>query len=192
MAGISTARPITVEEARDLARSLLAGRPERWQHTVGVVCRAAALAVTVGADDPAVLLAAAWLHDIGYGEPVVDTGFHPLDGARYLDRHGWSPRVSALVAHHSAAEVVAAARGLSTALGAYPREDSAVSDALTYADQTVGVGGRRVNIGDRMAEMLTRHGPDSANARVHHLREPRLLAAAHRVQLRLADACRPR
>ena len=30
------------------------------------------------------MTAAAWLHDIGYAPAVDDTGFHPLDGARYL------------------------------------------------------------------------------------------------------------
>jgi hypothetical protein len=34
--------------------------------------------------------------------------------------------------------------------------------------------------------MLDRHGPDSPNARAHHLRGPYLLAAAARVRRRLA------
>ena len=34
------------------------------------------------------LVAAAWLHDIGYAPELVETGFHPLDGARYLRREG--------------------------------------------------------------------------------------------------------
>jgi hypothetical protein len=31
-------------------------------------------------------VAAAWLHDIGYAPAIAEsgTGFHPLDGARYL------------------------------------------------------------------------------------------------------------
>ena len=41
-----------------------------------------------------VLVAAPWLHDIGYAVEVTDTGFHPLDGACYLaspgaPRSGW-------------------------------------------------------------------------------------------------------
>ncbi len=39
------------------------------------------------------LVAAAWLHDIGYAPEVTDTGFHPLDGARYLVGLGIAERV---------------------------------------------------------------------------------------------------
>ncbi|WP_349497869.1 HD domain-containing protein [Actinoallomurus iriomotensis] len=64
--------------ARDLARQLLERPlPRRWAHTQGVAGRAESLA---GEAD--LLAAAAWLHDIGYSPEVVDTGFHPLDGAR--------------------------------------------------------------------------------------------------------------
>lgn len=40
----------------------------------------------VVSEDTDVLVAAAWLRDIGYAPEVVDTGFHPLDGARWLRR----------------------------------------------------------------------------------------------------------
>jgi HD superfamily phosphodiesterase len=33
---------------------------------------------------PDLLEAAAWLHDIGYSPEIAVSGFHPLDGARYL------------------------------------------------------------------------------------------------------------
>ena len=45
--------------------------------------RARGLAPVLGADAD-LLEAAAWLHDIGYAPSLVATGFHPLDGARYL------------------------------------------------------------------------------------------------------------
>ncbi|MFF0177015.1 DNA methyltransferase family protein [Micromonospora profundi] len=32
---------------------------------------------------------AAWLHDIGYAPEIVDTGFHALDGGRWLLREGF-------------------------------------------------------------------------------------------------------
>lgn len=51
--------------------------------------RAAELAVTVPADDRSILIAAAWLHDIGYAPGIQETGFHPLDGGLYLRRAGW-------------------------------------------------------------------------------------------------------
>ena len=175
-------------DARDVAQVLLAGLPERWQHTVGVARRAAEVAATVGPDDSDVLEAAAWLHDIGYAAELRDTGFHPLDGARHLRETGWAPRIAGLVAHHSGALCVAHVRGLAAALSRYPREDSAVSDALTYADQTVGPYGRSMSFDQRLADMLARHGQDSPNAAAHARRAPLLRAAVDRVELRLAGS----
>src|SRR6266508_2813515 len=106
-----TVRTVRVHEARDVAQAVLSGLPSRWRHTVGVARCAEELAATLDADDGEQLVAAAWLHDIGYAEDLVDTGFHPLDGARFLDRHRWPSRISALVAHHSGAAFVATARG---------------------------------------------------------------------------------
>lgn len=110
-----------------------------------------------------------------------------LDGARYLDRWRWPARLSALVAHHSGACFVATVRDLGAELDEYSREESAVSDALTYADQTVGPAGRRMTLQERAADMLDRHGPDSPNAQVHHVRWPYLLGVAERVERRLSS-----
>ena len=105
-------RPVTVHDARDIAQVVLGGNPRRWQHTIGVARRAEQLAVLVEPADRDILLAAAWLHDIGHAEELIDTGFAPVDGARFLDRHVWPRRISALVANHSGASFIAAARGL--------------------------------------------------------------------------------
>ncbi len=171
--------------ARDLAWLALGATESRWLHTAAVARRAEDFLDTVPDGDRDVLLCAAWLHDIGYGDLARDTGFHPLDGARLLDRRRWPARISGLVAHHSGACVMAREWGLADELAAYPDEASAVSDALTYADQTTGFRGERLPIDERIADMLRRHGPDSLNARVHHLRGPLLLAAAQRVERRL-------
>ncbi|GAA3206767.1 HDIG domain-containing protein [Dactylosporangium siamense] len=179
---------VGVAAARDLAESLLTDLPLRWAHTAGVARRAAELCATMDAADRDRVVTAAWLHDIGYAEPVIDTGFHPLDGARFLRRSGWTARISALVAHHSGACYVAEVRGLHHELAEFPRELSPVADALTYADQTIGPDGTRVDVRARMAEMLARHGATSDNARVHHLRAPDILAAAERVEHRLRGA----
>jgi len=176
------AAPCTTGAARALAERLLDPLPERLEHSAGVAARAAELTDAVAPADRELLVAAAWLHDIGYAPALRRTGFHPVDGARYLATRGWTPRVCALVAHHSGA-IFTAPPG---ALAAFADERSPVSDALAYADQTVGPWGRRTSITARMAEMLGRHGPDSAQARAHHARGPYLLAAAARVEARLA------
>jgi putative nucleotidyltransferase with HDIG domain len=178
-----------VHRARDLAQRLLTELPERWRHTIGVARRAEAAAGTVGGDAE-LLLAAAWLHDIGYAEAVRDSGFHPLDGARYLTAEGWPARVAGLVAHHSGARCVARVRGLAADLARFAHEESPVTDALIYADQTVGPNGRSMEVEDRLADMLRRHGPGSPNAVAHAQRAPLLRAAVRRVEQRLAAARR--
>jgi HD superfamily phosphodiesterase len=70
--------------AEHLAQTLLQDSlPRRWAHVQGVAAQAHSLAPVLG-NDADLLEAAAWLHDIGYAPGLVATGFHPLDGARYL------------------------------------------------------------------------------------------------------------
>jgi HD superfamily phosphodiesterase len=103
---------MSAAEARALARQHLdPALPGRWRHVQGVGARGAEIAVRLGlADD--VLACAAWLHDIGYGPDLADTGFHPLDGARFLRRIGAGDCLARLVAHHSCAVYEARVRGL--------------------------------------------------------------------------------
>ena len=61
-------------------------------------------------DDPVV--AAAWLHDVGYSPALQDTGLHALDGAVFLAGRGVEPLVVSLVAFHTGAEFEAEERGL--------------------------------------------------------------------------------
>ena len=181
-----------VHLARDLAQRVLVDLPQRWRHTIGVARRAEGLLGTLNSDgDGEVLLTAAWLHDIGYAAVLRDTGFHPVDAARYLQAQGWPSRVVGLVANHSEALCVAQVRGLADEVVRFPRENSAVSDALVFADQTVGPNGRVTTVEHRMADMLQRHGPDSPNAVAHPQRAPLLLAAVHRVERRLAALEQP-
>ena len=103
--------------AAELARKLLeVPLPRRWSHVQGVAAQARSLAPILG-DDADLLEAAAWLHDIGYSLELADTGFHPLDGARYLrDVEHADPRLCRLVANHSCAILEADERGLADVL----------------------------------------------------------------------------
>jgi putative nucleotidyltransferase with HDIG domain len=174
-----------VDAARAIAEALLGGMGDRWRHTVGVAEQAAAVAGRLGLD-PDVLVAAAWLHDIGYAKPIAHTGFHPLDGAVHLTVEGWPARIAGLVAYHSGARFVAEVKGFGERLSAFPDERSLVADALTYADQTTSPRGERVDPESRYAEMLLRHGPCSANALVDPVRRPHLRAIMARVEPLLA------
>ena len=186
-AGTPADSPLIVQ-ARARAKALLhKNLPERWHHSLGVATRAKELAGTVPPGDCGLLVAAAWLHDIGYTPRLKLTGFHPLDGGLYLREHGWDEAICVLVAHHSGARFVPVERGFTQLLDTFSFTESPLTDALTYADQTVGPGGKRMTITYRINEAISRHGPDSPNARARVDRVPYLLAVAARVEQRLAS-----
>lgn len=85
------------------------GNGDRWLHVQPVAVCADGLRPVVAAEDGDLLVAAAWFHDIGYSPALRDTGFHPLDGARYLASLGHE-REAGRVAHHSGARFVAEVR----------------------------------------------------------------------------------
>ena len=90
------------------ASAQLSDMGDRWKHVQAVAARAQTAGQALDTEeDRAALLAAAWLHDVGYAPGVAATGFHPLDGARHVRRLG-QERVAGLVAHHSAANAEAA------------------------------------------------------------------------------------
>ncbi|MFD9982948.1 HD domain-containing protein [Streptomyces massasporeus] len=132
----------TPQGAAALAESLLPQLGNRWLHTQAVAARAREASAAVSEADRDLLVAAAWLHDIGYAPELRETGFHPLDGARHLEALGALARPVRLVAHHSGAVYEAEQRGLSAELAAYEREDSPVLDALIFADMTTGLAGQ--------------------------------------------------
>jgi hypothetical protein len=144
--------------------------------------RAEAVAVTVAPSDRDLLVAAAWLHDIGYADELVDTGFHPLDGASYLLASGAPLRLAALVAHHSEANLLAQPHGLASQLAEFPREDGCVRDALVYADMTAGPTGQRMRVSDRLDDIRVRHAAEDPILFVARCnREPLIRAAVVRV-----------
>jgi hypothetical protein len=177
--------PQMVAIAADLTQHILDSDPDRLAHSKAAARRAEFLTLAVEPECAALLVAAAWLHDIGYAPGLRDTGFHPIDGARHLQTIGWPPAICNLVAHHSGARFVARVLQLDRQLEAYPFSKDAVSDALTVADQTTGPHGEAMTIEERMRDMLRRHGADSPNALAHPLREPYVRAAASRVAERL-------
>jgi hypothetical protein len=100
---------------------------------------------------------AAWLHDVGYGESVAATGFHPVDGANWLEGLGLPPGVVALVAHHSGARFEAEERGLGDVLARFPEPDRDQLDVLTLIDMSTSPTGRRISVQERLAEILKRY-----------------------------------
>lgn len=153
----------TVKWARSLAEGLLADAlPRRWAHTQGVARQARCFAGQLG-EDATVVEAAAWLHDIGYAPAIAKTGFHPLDGARYLrDVQAADEMLCDLVAHHSGAAVEAEQRGMTRELADFgpPDRHDRLLSALTAADMTTTPDGLVTSPADRVAEVLTRYPSD--------------------------------
>ena len=153
-----TESPVTAE---DLARELLARMPDRLAHTEGVARKAEEAAVVFEPDEAAGLVAAAWLHDIGYSPGLVGIRMHALDGGWFLQSRHYPERVCQLVAHHSGARFEARERGLLSRLEwSFPQPDPALLDALTYADMTTSPRGLPVSFDERIAEILRRYPPD--------------------------------
>ncbi|HME77045.1 MAG TPA: HD domain-containing protein [Mycobacterium sp.] len=175
-----------IPAARDLVGRILEEDPERVHHCAEVAVRAQALVATVPPSAAETVVAAAWLHDIGYGSRLRDSGYHPLDGAQYLRREGWPEAVCDLVAHHSGSRFVARVRGLDDRLSEFNFVEDGLSDALTVADNTAGPDGTIMTLDERLRDKLKRHGPDSPNAKANPERDDYIRAAARRVADRLA------
>lgn len=186
---------LSVESIRDVASArIAAGRllgfaAPRWAHVSGVAFAALGASSSCEQSDADLLVAAAWVHDIGYAERLAETGFHPLDGARYLRTIGTSERLCRLVANHTSAQVEAGVRDLADALAAeFPPECSPVADALTFADLTTDPRGETTTVEARIAEILNRYGPGNPVSEATRRAAPDLIATVRRVEARLAAA----
>ncbi|WP_218022483.1 HD domain-containing protein [Nocardia amamiensis] len=154
----------------------------RWRHVQGVA-RQARQAVDV-VDDRDLLLAAAWLHDIGYAPSIRRTGFHPVDGAEFLRREGVPERLCALVANHSCACIEARNRNI---VINWPDEQTALRDALWWADMTTTPTGETTDVRTRIAEVRERYGPDHVVSRSLAEAAPELIEAADRTEKLLRE-----
>lgn len=169
-----------------MARSILGeALPRRWAHVQGVAGKAHRVAASLALSGE-VVVSAAWLHDVGYAPGVVETGFHPLDGARYLAGLGAPERVVNLVARHSNAILEAELRGIGDLVASFPDERGALRDALWYCDLTTSPDGQPVSAPDRIAEIKERYGPGHIVTRFITDGAPELLAAVERTERRLA------
>jgi len=174
--------------AGHLAQALLQEPlPRRWAHVQGVAARARGLAPVLGGDAD-LMEAAAWLHDIGYEPGLAATGFHPLDGARYLrDAQHAGPLLCRLVAHHSCALIEAGERGLAGILGReFEPPPDALASALTFCDMTTSPDGEPVPVDRRLEEIHHRYGPGHLVSRSIQRATPMILRAVEQVQDRTA------
>ena len=152
---------------------------DRWVHlsTVGGVAEELAKRCELVTES---VVSAAWLHDIGYSHDLAATGFHPLDGARFLESVGCPDEVVALVGHHTGAAYEAEERGLIDEWRELPTPESAALDVLTMVDLAVGPAGQLQLDVDRVAGMLSRYGEDDPVHRAVTRSRDLLLASSAR------------
>jgi putative nucleotidyltransferase with HDIG domain len=178
-------------EAFAVARGELAcSMPQRWAHSQGVARRARLLAKTTADGD--LLRSAAVLHDVGYAPRLASTGFHPLDGARFLRQHQANDRLVRLVANHSFALLEAEERGLRAQLETeFPLlEEPLLVDALVWCDMTTTPDGLPTTAAERITEILNRYGLDSVVGRFIRRAAPEIHRAVQRVDSVLAGQLR--
>ena len=94
---------VLAERARRVAEVRLAPMATRLAHVRGVAAAAERLVERIDPLEAEALVAAAWLHDVGYAPSVRSTGFHSLDGAVFVRAEGFPALVVSLVAYHTGA-----------------------------------------------------------------------------------------
>lgn len=172
--------------AAETAERLIGSLGDRWLHVQAVAHEARRVAPVLPAEDRELLVAAAFLHDVGYAPSLNRLGFHSVDGARFLRAHD-QEQLASLVAHHSGARFEAEERGLVAELAAFPVEDGPIMDALIFADMTIGPSGQPMTLDERIEEVRRRYPPDDPVHRAIVRARPLLQAAIDRIQDRLDD-----
>lgn len=176
-----------VEWARALAEQLMPPLGRRWNHVRTVADRAATLPFE--GSDRELLVAAAYVHDIGYSPQLSTAGFHPLDGARHLRACG-QEELARLVAHHTNARYEAALRGIDGFEDEFPYGATVLDDALTFCDLTTSPDGELVTLEERVAEIAERYGPDHIVSRAVLAGTPDFERGRERIQRLCAAAGR--
>lgn len=164
---------------------MLATVGTRLHHTRTAVEHAARARETLAEPWRSALVPAVWLHDIGYHPSLTGSGFHPLDGARFLRAGGWAAEICDLVAWHTAAEAEATLRNLIPQLGRFGKPPRPAIDAISWADLRSSPTGETVTVSDRLDEILTRYPPGSVVHRAVQAARVDLLEAADRVEAKL-------
>ncbi|MCX6434201.1 MAG: HD domain-containing protein [Actinobacteria bacterium] len=182
---------LLVRDAQTLAHTLLSGDPRRLAHVRGAALIAGMAAGALRVDQPETLVAAAWLHDIGYAPSLRRTGFHPLDGAMFLARKGWPDSVVLLVAHHSHAAVLAPYYGVHHHMSLLDHAPGNGDDIITFSDLRAGTNGMGADPRDRIDDMRRRHADRTfVPSDIREARYRMMLTAAARVNAAINGATR--
>jgi hypothetical protein len=146
--------------ARRVSTQLLADIGPRWRLVQHVARAAHEQSGHLDPDERDLVVASAWLHDVGYATSISLSGLHSLDGARHINILGYPQAIIGLVAYHTGAMYEAEERGLLDQLLRFDPPPERLLDALTLADLSVGPGGSHSDPEDRIAEILQRYEPE--------------------------------
>lgn len=169
----------SITKAAHMATAFIAGIEPRMTHIRSAAAKAGGLAPRFfpDRDEQALVVAAVWLHDIGYSPALAQTGFHPLDGARWLVGQG-QDELASLVAYHSDALEQAAGLGLLKALHEIPPIPNSLHQQFVDGiDGTTGPCGEAFTVDERIAEVAQRYGVEHRVTQAMMQARPRLLAA---------------
>lgn len=157
-----------IDAAAALAAELLDGVGSRLDHSIAVAHRAEQLTANWVQDQREQVIAASYLHDIGYSPKCRRTGWHPYDGARWLAKHDHDSALCRLVMWHTAAWHEGRLRGLlddAVAQFGQPNPESIGSAILAAADLSTGPAGQLMTIDERLADIKRRYSSTSVVAR---------------------------
>jgi hypothetical protein len=173
-------------EAPAVATELLTGVETRLAHSRAVARQSAVVSSVLDSSWCSALHDAAWLHDVGYAPSVAATGFHPLDGARWLRANGWRPDVCSLVAWHTRAGAEAELRRLITPLEReFTPPPILAQSALVWADLTSSPTGERCTVFGRLDDILRRYPLDSVVHRATNANLLDLVGDVDRIETRI-------
>jgi protein-tyrosine phosphatase len=174
--------------ARELAeREIGPTLPRRRLHDAAVDELAAAVAAILPEDERDLFLATLAIHDIGFSPAAAETGFQPIDGARYLEAAGAPERLVALIANNVSAAIEAELRGHDEAYERWPDEASALRDAVWFCCITTAADGSPIDVDERIDAWLGQYPEPVVPEFVRRAREP-IRAAVARTAERLAVA----
>jgi hypothetical protein len=179
-------------EAATMLSEVLPARSHRLAHSLAVGRKAETIADMLEPERAGLLVAAAYLPDVGYAEVAAGTGMHQLDGARYLRELGCDDSLCRLVAHHTFARIEARNKDLGGVLEAeFPLPDGDLADLLdlvTFCDLTTSSDGAPVTVAARLAGIFERYAPEHVVSVTMREAEPLARDVVERVQLRLDEA----
>ena len=121
--------------------------------------------------------AAALLHDVGYIPELHDTGFHPIDGARYLTSLGATELAAFIICHSQAAEYADLA-----GLPRIPVSLHPIASVITFWDVRVAPGGKVLSYEERLEDIKNRHGEESLTWKAHMRAMSRIQASEDRLR----------